>query len=85
MEPQTPLTAAQRYYQKHKETRRAYGREYYQKNKAKILAGVAKNREIKEPEPSPPSPPESPHIAEPLLPYKRRGITQHSPAVVSFN
>jgi len=84
MEPQTVLTAAQRYYQKHKETRRAYGREYYQKNKAKILAATLKNRGDRA-QPPPPSPPESPHIEEPLLGHKRRGITQQSPAVVSFN
>jgi hypothetical protein len=85
MEPQQPLTAAQRYYQAHKEKRRAYGREYYQKNKAKILAAIGKSREENPPPPPPPSPPESPHTPEPLLGYKRRGITQQSPAVVSFN
>ena len=84
MEPQTVLTAAQRYYQKNKETRRAYGREYYKKNKEKILAATLKNRGDRNP-PAPPSPPESPHIEEPLLGCKRRGITQHSPAVVSFH
>lgn len=84
MEPQQSLTAAQRYYQAHKEKRRAYGREYYQKNKAKILEAIAKSREEHAP-PRPPSPPESPHVAEPLQGHKRRGITQTSPAVVSFN
>lgn len=34
------LTPAQRYYQKHKEARRAYGREYYKKNKDKILKNI---------------------------------------------
>lgn len=84
MEPQKTLNAAQRYYQAHKEKRRAYGREYYQKNKAKILAAIAKTREERAPVEDP-SPPETPHTPEPLRDYKRRGITQHSPATVSFN
>lgn len=82
MEPQKTLTAAQRYYQAHKEKRRTYGREYYQKNKAKILAAIAKTREERVPAPETP---EIPNIPEPLRDFKRRGITQHSPATVSFN
>jgi len=38
------LTPAQRYYQRHKEARRAYGREYYLKNRDKILARAEERR-----------------------------------------
>jgi hypothetical protein len=38
------LTASQRYYQTHKEERKAYGRKYYQENKAKILEGLKKRK-----------------------------------------
>ena len=89
MEPQPlpHLTPSQRYYQNHKEKRQAYGREYYQKNKDKILASIAstkKPKPVSTPAPHP-SPPESPHIAEPIAEFKRRGITQKAPATVLFN
>ena len=35
------LTASQRYYQSHKDQRRTYGREYYAKNRERILASIA--------------------------------------------
>ena len=38
------LTAAQRYYQSHKAERRAYGRDYYAKNKERILAAIRKTK-----------------------------------------
>jgi hypothetical protein len=45
MNAETPvLTAAQRYYQTHKAERRAYGREYYAKNKERILAAIRKTK-----------------------------------------
>jgi hypothetical protein len=86
MEPQPSQTAAQRYYQAHKDERRAYGREYYRKNKEKILTMIAKNREAKPPPPPPPPPTPAPHnVREPLEEHKRRGISSRSPAVVLFN
>jgi len=45
MNAETPaLTAAQRYYQTHKAERRAYGRDYYAKNKERILAAIRKTK-----------------------------------------
>lgn len=44
MEPESKLTPAQRYYQKHKEARKAYGREYYDKHKDKILNSNKKKK-----------------------------------------
>ena len=40
------LTPAQRYYQNHKETRKAYGREYYEKNKERILEANQKKKKV---------------------------------------
>jgi len=82
MQPQPPQTAAQRYYQAHIEKRRAYGREYYKQNKEKILASNAKLREARAP---PPPPPEPQNQQSPLEGYKRRGISNTSPAVVLFS
>jgi hypothetical protein len=59
MNSETPgLTASQRYYQSHKAERRAYGREYYAKNKDRILAAIRKTKTqeptltVVEPEPN---------------------------------
>ena len=50
MNSETPgLTASQRYYQSHKAERRAYGREYYAKNKDRILAAIRKTKTQEEP------------------------------------
>ena len=48
------LTPAQRYYQKHKEARQNYGREYYAKNRERILASLDKKRELVQPRDPPP-------------------------------
>lgn len=40
MNDEKQLTASQRYYQSHKEQRKAYGRDYYHKNRDKILKGL---------------------------------------------
>jgi hypothetical protein len=40
MDAEKQLTPSQRYYQSHKEQRKAYGREYYHKNRDKILQGL---------------------------------------------
>ena len=45
MEPEIKLTPAQRYYQNHKDARKAYGREYYERNKDKILEANKKKKE----------------------------------------
>jgi hypothetical protein len=37
---ETKLSPSQRYYQTHKEKRKAYGRDYYHKNREKILQGL---------------------------------------------
>lgn len=55
----TDLSASQRYYQNHKEQRKQYGREYYRKNRDKILKGL---REKKESTPTVPA--EKPIIKE---------------------
>ena len=67
MEPEKKLTPAQRYYQNHKEARKAYGREYYEKNREKILETNKKKVEIK---------PEfiSPVVPSPLDNFRGRGI-----------
>jgi hypothetical protein len=46
MNAETPaLTASQRYYQSHKDQRRTYGREYYAKNRDRILSSIAAKKE----------------------------------------
>ena len=40
MDAEKQLTPSQRYYQTHKEQRKQYGREYYHKNRDKILKGL---------------------------------------------
>jgi hypothetical protein len=77
------LTPAQRYYQNHKEARRAYGRDYYAKNKDRILAAVHARKaaavQAREPEPEEEvveeeDEPVLEHIADPIAMYKRRGV-----------
>ena len=67
MEPEKKLTPAQRYYQNHKEARKAYGREYYEKNREKILEANKKKQQFK---------PEiiSPVVPSPLDNFRGRGI-----------
>ena len=41
------LTPSKRYYQKHKAARQQYGRDYYAKNRAAMLAAAAAKRDAK--------------------------------------
>jgi hypothetical protein len=77
-EPKT-LTASQRYYQAHKTKRREYGREYYKKNRERILGSVTRKR-VKAEEPV-----IEEHIQSPILEYKRRGILVDLDPVLLFN
>lgn len=72
------LTPAQRYYQAHKEQRREYGREYYAKNRDKILERLERrkaDRVTPEPLPEPVAPSEEDQVRQvsPIASYKRRG------------
>ena len=84
--PEITLSPAQRYYQAHKEERRAYGREYYAKNKDRILATIEAKKALNRPTPAP----ESIILAvegnqvSPIAQYKRRGIQVQAPGVVEF-
>ena len=86
--PEITLTPAQRYYQAHKDERRAYGREYYAKNKARILASIEAKKAQNRPPPDPF--PESITIVgeenqtSPIAQYKRRGIQVREAGVVEF-
>jgi hypothetical protein len=40
------LSASQRYYQTHKDERKAYGRKYYQENRDKILESVKERKKV---------------------------------------
>jgi hypothetical protein len=84
------MSASQRYYQAHKDQRRAYGREYYQRNRDKILAAATKKR-ARTPAPATPTPapvpqtvPES-RAPSPLREHKRRGILHTQNTVLTFN
>jgi len=77
-EPKT-LTASQRYYQAHKTKRREYGREYYKKNRERILGSVTRKR-VKAEEPV-----VEENIQSPILEYKRRGILVDLDPVLLFN
>jgi hypothetical protein len=73
METEKKLTPAQRYYQNHKESRKAYGRDYYEKNKEKILEANQKKKVsfapvVPEPEII------SPVVPSPLDKFRGRGI-----------
>ena len=79
-----PLTASQRYYQSHKDKRREYGREYYRKNRDRILKLVSEKRkgtdapvevEVKSTERAP----------SPIREYKRRGVQQSQNNIITFN
>jgi hypothetical protein len=83
MEEPKPLTASQRYYQAHKTKRREYGREYYKKNRERILGAVTRKRgkapvQVEEPV-------VEEHIQSPIAEYKRRGITIDLDPVLLFN
>ena len=84
MEPEKKLTPAQRYYQNHKEARKAYGREYYEKNREKILEANKKKVEFK-PEIIPPV------VPSPLDNFRGRGkgqpryVSNTENIVVSFS
>ena len=93
--PEITLTPAQRYYQAHKEERRAYGREYYAKNKDRILATIEAKKAKNRPPPPDPFPDSIELIVEPLevrgenqsspiAQYKRRGIQVREAGVVEF-
>ena len=79
-----PLTPAQRYYQNHREKRREYGREYYAKNKDRILENLEKRKEERDRvlrtlgDYKPPEPPslvvEEERQISPIKAFKRRGI-----------
>ena len=43
------MTPAQRYYQNHKDSRKQYGREYYERNKERILEANKKKKETLKP------------------------------------
>ena len=84
----TPITlsASQRYYQAHKTQRREYGREYYRKNREKILGSITRKKAknpvltIKE------IPVASPqNETSPLAEHKRRGVTIELDPVLRFN
>ena len=76
METEKKLTPAQRYYQNHKESRKAYGREYYEKNKDKILEANQKKKVSFAPIVPPVLEPEfiSPIVPSPLDKFRGRGI-----------
>jgi hypothetical protein len=68
------LTPAQRYYQNHKEIRKAYGREYYEKNKERILEANQKKKKVSfAPETIKPEL-ISPVVPSPLDNFRGRGI-----------
>jgi hypothetical protein len=73
MEPEKKLTPAQRYYQNHKEARKTYGREYYEKNKERILEANKKKKVSFAPE-TIKSELLSPVVASPLDNFRGRGI-----------
>lgn len=82
------LSASQRYYQAHKTQRREYGREYYRKNRERILGSITRKKAkthdpvltIKEiPEASPQN------ETSPLAEHKRRGVTIELNPVLRFN
>jgi len=73
METEKKLTPAQRYYQNHKESRKAYGRDYYEKNKEKILEANQKKKVSFAPEPLIPKI-ISPVVPSPLDKFRGRGI-----------
>jgi hypothetical protein len=78
-----PLSASQRYYQAHKAKRREYGREYYKRNRERILSSVTRKRTK--------SPVQEPtlviheNVQSPIAEYKRRGYTIDHDAVLLFN
>jgi hypothetical protein len=75
MEAEKKLTPAQRYYQNHKESRKAYGREYYEKNKDKILEANQKKKVSFTPVVATPEPEICPYIVpSPLDKFRGRGI-----------
>jgi hypothetical protein len=86
----TPLSASQRYYQAHKTQRREYGREYYRKNRERILGSITRKR-TKEPVSKGPvlTITEIPTVplneSSPLAEHKRRGVTLELNPVLLFN
>lgn len=82
----TSLSASQRYYQAHKTQRRAYGREYYRKNRERILGSITrKAAKTTEPSLHIREIPEPSHDTSPIRPHKRRGITLELNPVLRFN
>ena len=101
IDPTRNYTSSQRYYQTHKAKRREYGREYYEKNKDRILSVAAEKRETRRQlrdNPPPPPPPPAPVVPEPcevqqvspLRHFKRRGkgippVRLEPSLTISFN
>ncbi len=50
MDETKTLTPSQRYYQSHKEQRKTYGRDYYHKNRERILKGLKDTKATKKPD-----------------------------------
>lgn len=82
------MTPAQRYYQNHKEQRRAYGREYYAKNKERILATIHARKaetQAREPEVEEEEEEEDEPVIEIVQPVqKRRGVLSIESRQVQF-
>jgi len=85
-QPTKTLTASQRYYQAHKTQRREYGREYYKKNRERILGSMTRKKSkdpvltIKE------IPAASPqNETSPISEHKRRGVSIELNPVLRFN
>ena len=77
------LTASQRYYQTHKAKRREYGREYYKKNRERILCSVTRKRE--KPPVQEPTLIIHENVQSPIAEHKRRGITIDLDPVILFD
>ena len=77
-----PLTASQRYYQSHKEKRREYGREYYKKNRDRILKLVSEKRKGKD---APVEIEVEERAPSPIREYKRRGVQQSQNNIITFS
>lgn len=72
MDASAELTASQRYYQNHKDQRKQYGREYYRKNRDKILKGLKGKKET----------PPTPVVEKPVV---KEAIDASGCYIVSFS